>query len=187
VNEELFTGDLDITSAHTRGQLAALLRTIHLRADRPSLRTLEARTRHDNVPLSKTVVSEMLKGTRFPRKAVMISFLHACGVPEDTIEPWRRAWERIAADEQDLSQSAARWAPAMQDQLASDGAHEAPSATAEQAGRGDRSRGDTYHTCRRPKRSRSCDVGGAWNGRTTRSGQPDRSWPGSAGSDGPPT
>jgi transcriptional regulator with XRE-family HTH domain len=137
VNEELFTGDLDIRSAQTRGQLAALLRTIHLRADRPSLRTLEARTRHHNVPLSKTVVSEMLKGTRFPRKAVMISFLHACGVPEDRMEPWRRAWERIAADEQDQSESAARWAPAMQDQRASGSVCEVPSAIAEQAGGGE--------------------------------------------------
>jgi hypothetical protein len=64
VNDELFTGDLDISSAHTRIQLAALLRTIHLRADKPSLRTLEAITRHDKTPLTKTVVSEMLKGTR---------------------------------------------------------------------------------------------------------------------------
>ena len=57
MNDELFTGDLDIPSAHTRSQLAVLLRTVHLRADRPSLRSLEALTRHDNTaPLSKTVV-----------------------------------------------------------------------------------------------------------------------------------
>ena len=70
MNDDLFTDDLDIASIRTRSQLAALLRTVHLRADRPSLRTLEARTRRDKTPLSKTVVSEMLKGTRFPRKAV---------------------------------------------------------------------------------------------------------------------
>lgn len=95
MSDELFTGDLDIASAQTRSQLSALLRTIHLRADRPSLRTLEARTRHDSTPLSKTVVSEMLKGTRLPRKAVMVSFLRTCGVPEDRMEPWHRAWERV--------------------------------------------------------------------------------------------
>jgi len=137
VNDEPFTDDLDLASAHTRSQLAALLRTIHLRADRPSLRTLEARTRHDNAPLSKTVVSEMLKGTRFPRKAVMISFLRACGVPADRMEPWRRAWERVAAGEQDLSESAARRPPAEQDQMASDGVHATRSATGEQAGGGE--------------------------------------------------
>jgi len=102
VSDELFTGDLDIASAQTRSELAAMLRTIHLRADRPSLRTLEARTRHDSTPLSKTVVSEMLKGTRLPRKAVMVSFLRTCGVPEERMEPWHRAWERVAASEQDL-------------------------------------------------------------------------------------
>lgn len=106
MNDDLFTVDLDIASARTRSQLAALLRTIHLRADRPSLRTLEAMTRHENTPLTKTVVSEMLKGTRFPRKAVMISFLRACGVPEDKMAPWHRAWERAAASEQNLTQVA---------------------------------------------------------------------------------
>jgi transcriptional regulator with XRE-family HTH domain len=106
VSDELFTVDLDILSAQTRSQLAALLRTIHLRADRPSLRTLEAITRHDRTPLTKTVVSEMLKGTRLPRKAVMVSFLRACGVPDDMLEPWYRAWERVAASEVFRSQPA---------------------------------------------------------------------------------
>ena len=106
MNDELLTVDLDISSARTRSQLAALLRTIHLRADRPSLRTLEARTRYESTHLTKTVISEMLKGTRFPRKAVMISFLRACGVPEDRMAPWHRAWERAATNEQALAQTA---------------------------------------------------------------------------------
>jgi len=106
VNDELLTVDLDISSARTRSQLAALLRTIHLRADRLSLRTLAARTRYESTPLTKTVVSEMLKGTRFPRKAVMISFLRACGVPEERMAPWHRAWERAATNEQALAQTA---------------------------------------------------------------------------------
>jgi transcriptional regulator with XRE-family HTH domain len=134
MKDELFTSDLDITSAPSRSHLAALLRTIHLRADRPSLRTLEARTRHDSTPLSKTVVSEMLKGARFPRKAVMISFLRACGVPEDRMEPWRRTWERIAADEQDLSRSESRSLLARQDQLATGGMHATRSVAGGQAG-----------------------------------------------------
>jgi transcriptional regulator with XRE-family HTH domain len=117
VDDDLFTGDLDIASARTRSQLAALLRTIHLRADKPSLRTLEAQTRRDKTPLSKTVVSEMLKGTRFPRKAVMISFLRTCGVSGDLMEPWHRAWERIAAGEQDPPESAAHMPIAKRGQL----------------------------------------------------------------------
>jgi len=134
VNDELFTGDLDIPSAHTRSQLAVLLRTVHLRADRPSLRSLEALTRHDNTaPLSKTVVSEMLKGTRFPRKGVMISFLRACGVSDDRMEPWRRAWERIATHEQDLTQSGADRSSARQDQLTGTSEHAARPVARDQA------------------------------------------------------
>lgn len=91
-----FTGDLDLDAALTREQLAARLRIVHLRADRPSLRALAVKTRHDATPLSKTTVSEMLSGSRFPRKAVMIAFLQACGLSDAQTEPWRRAWERIA-------------------------------------------------------------------------------------------
>jgi len=88
--------DLDLASVATRGELAEFLRIVHLRADKPSFRSLEARTRHDPTPLSKTVVSEMLRGIRFPKKAVMVSYLRACGVPDDHLAPWSRAWERIA-------------------------------------------------------------------------------------------
>lgn len=95
----LFTEDIDVSSVLTRDDLAAMLRVVHIRADRPSLRALEAEARHYKTPLSKTVVSEMLKGTRFPRKAVMLSFLRACGVAEEAIAPWRRSWERVAATE----------------------------------------------------------------------------------------
>jgi transcriptional regulator with XRE-family HTH domain len=90
------TDDLDLAVVIGRDALLGLLRTVYLRADRPSLRVLEARTRHGAVPLSKTVASELLKGERFPRKAVMLAFLQACGVQGDRLEPWRRAWERIA-------------------------------------------------------------------------------------------
>lgn len=95
----LFTEDMDLSSVLTRNDLAAMLRVVHVRADRPSLRTLEAEARYYKTPLSKTVVSEMLKGTRFPRKAAMLSFLRACGVAEEAMEPWRHTWERIAATE----------------------------------------------------------------------------------------
>jgi hypothetical protein len=73
-----YTGDLDLTEVTTPDELSALLRVVHLRADRASLPVLEARTRHDPTPLSKTAVSDMLKSLRFPRKAVMIAFLRAC-------------------------------------------------------------------------------------------------------------
>ena len=95
--------DLDLGAVNSRDELAELLRTVHVLADRPSLRTLEARTRHTASPLSKTAVSEMLKGVRFPRKATMIAFLKACGVKDDSMEVWQRAWERVAAREQGLA------------------------------------------------------------------------------------
>jgi transcriptional regulator with XRE-family HTH domain len=103
VDGYLFTEDIDVSSVLTPGDLAALLRVVHIRADRPSLRALEAKARHYHTPLSKTVASEMLKGTRFPRKAAMLSFLRACGVAEEAMEPWRHAWERIAASEHGMT------------------------------------------------------------------------------------
>src|SRR5579863_9040412 len=95
-----YTGDLDLGAASTRDDLAALLRVVHIRADKPSLRTLEARTRHSATPLSKTAVAEMLKGIRLPRKAVMAAFLRACGIQDDGMESWLRTWERAAAREE---------------------------------------------------------------------------------------
>jgi hypothetical protein len=97
------TEDLGLSAVRTRADLAALLRIVHMRADRPSLRTLEARTRHSPTPLSKTVVAEMLRGVRFPRKAVMVSFILACGLADDATEPWQRAWERVAVSEEGLA------------------------------------------------------------------------------------
>lgn len=96
VDDTPYTDDLDLNAVRTREDLAEVLRTVHIRADRPSLRTLETRTRHSATPLSKTAVAEMLKGLRFPRKATMASFLRACGVAEDHMELWQRAWERVA-------------------------------------------------------------------------------------------
>ena len=102
-----YTGDLDLGAVNTRDHLAALLRTVHVRADKPSLRALEARTRHTASPLSKTAVAEMLRGVRFPRKTMMVAFLRACGVKDDGMDLWRRAWERVAAEEEGPAQSRA--------------------------------------------------------------------------------
>jgi transcriptional regulator with XRE-family HTH domain len=102
-----YTGDLDLDAVSTRDDLVGLLRIVHIRADKPSLRTLEARTRHSATPLSKTAVAEMLKGLRFPRKATMVSFLHACGVADDGTDPWQRAWERVATGEEGMANSKA--------------------------------------------------------------------------------
>ena len=69
---------------------------MRIRADTPSLRELETRTRKTRNPLSKTTVAEMLNGVRFPRKATLVAFLSACGVRGDSVDSWLRAWERVA-------------------------------------------------------------------------------------------
>jgi hypothetical protein len=97
VDDAPFTGDLDLDAVSTRDELIARLKTVHVRADAPSLRTLETRTRHNAVTLSKTATAEMLRGVRFPRKAMMIAFLQACGVQDSDMDAWRRAWERVAS------------------------------------------------------------------------------------------
>jgi len=95
-----YTDDLDLAAIRTSQELVKILNRIRILADSPSLRTLEARTRHSTHPLSKTAVAEMLRGVRFPSKATMASFLHACGVPESAMGPWLRAWERVATEAQ---------------------------------------------------------------------------------------
>jgi len=66
-----YTGDLDLAAVRSRGDLAALLREVRIRADHPSLRALEAKTRHGDIPLSKNAVAEMLRGARFTSVKVM--------------------------------------------------------------------------------------------------------------------
>ena len=105
-----YTGDLDLDAVNTRDDLAALLRTVRVRADKPSLRTLEARTRHTLSPLSKTTLADMLNGVRFPSKARMLAFLRACGVKNDSMESWQHAWERVAAEEEPAQPRAIRTA-----------------------------------------------------------------------------
>jgi hypothetical protein len=122
-----YTGDLDLAAVYTRDDLLALLRTVYIRADKPSLRTLEAKTRHSASPLSKTAVAEMLNGRRFPRKAVTVAFVRACGVPDDALEPWQRAWERVVTSEQEPAQSrAAKAVPSRQLHAVVAGQHPLP-------------------------------------------------------------
>jgi hypothetical protein len=104
VTDALDTGDLDLSSVATHGELAARLKTVHVEADQPSLRELERRTRHGKTPLSRTTVSKMLKGGRLPRKTDMLAFLEACGIQNDQMDRWRLAWERVAKLEYGLTE-----------------------------------------------------------------------------------
>ncbi|WP_155343906.1 TY-Chap domain-containing protein [Acrocarpospora pleiomorpha] len=93
--------DLDLESVTTREDLAVALRELHVRADSPSLRYLErwAASHQGAAALSKATVSDMLRGIRFPRRAVLETFVEACGVPAQQLAPWRRAWTKIASKE----------------------------------------------------------------------------------------
>ena len=97
MDDAVDTSDLNLGAVNSADELAARLQKVHIRADKPSMRTLEARARHGRTHLSKTAVAEMLRGVRFPTKAVMVAFLQACGVQDDGMESWERAWERVAA------------------------------------------------------------------------------------------
>jgi hypothetical protein len=108
VDDAPYTGDMDLGAVATRADLLALLRTVHTRADK-TYRILEAMTRHETTPLKRTVVSDMLSGKRFPHKAVMTAFLRACGVPDDDLEPWRHAWERVVSGEEGPARSEVTW------------------------------------------------------------------------------
>lgn len=75
--------------------LARLLNEEIARADL-SLRDLQTRTdRMGGVRLARSTCSDMLAGRRFPKKAQMVAFLLACGVPAQRIPDWERAWERV--------------------------------------------------------------------------------------------
>jgi hypothetical protein len=101
MDDALHTDDLDPAAVHTLDHLARLLRMVRAKANQPSLRQLEdrTRTRQGSTFLSRTAASEMLNGTRLPRKDVMVSFLKVCAVPDEALEPWIRAWERLAINQ----------------------------------------------------------------------------------------
>ncbi|MBO3752575.1 tetratricopeptide repeat protein [Streptosporangiaceae bacterium NEAU-GS5] len=88
--------DLDLASAQDREGLAALLRTVHARAGRPSLQTLEERLGGTE---SKSTLADMLTGSRFPKQTVMAAFLTACDLTAEQVAAWDLAWQRIAGTE----------------------------------------------------------------------------------------
>lgn len=98
--------DPDPTQAASLEDLADCLRQLHLRAARPSLRELEARTNHTHgllpgtslgrVSLRRTALSDVLRGYKFPRKAFLLTFVEALGVDLEADSRWEQAWDRLA-------------------------------------------------------------------------------------------
>jgi hypothetical protein len=95
--------DADPSRVTTPAELAAALRELRLRRGEPSLRELERRARSPaavaagTVALSRTTLSGILSGHRFPSHDVLIAFLAAVGVVEETEQrEWTAARERLA-------------------------------------------------------------------------------------------
>jgi hypothetical protein len=97
-----------LESVATREELAGLLAERRARAD-VSLRELEAwANRAGGVRLPRATCSDMLAGRRFPKKALMLTFLRGCHVPEGRLAEWARAWERVKVAEEAAEPGAPR-------------------------------------------------------------------------------
>jgi hypothetical protein len=97
MGEDLESGEASrpLEAVHCLEDLARLLNEEIARADL-SLRELQARTdRMGGTRLARSTCSDMLAARRFPKKAQMVAFLRACGVPAPQIPAWERAWERV--------------------------------------------------------------------------------------------
>jgi hypothetical protein len=98
--------DLDPEQAASLEELAECLRLLHIKAGKPSYRDLEERTAHasgylpgthlERVRLGRSNASEMLRGLKFPGKALLLTFAEACGVDLETDKRWEQAWDRLA-------------------------------------------------------------------------------------------
>jgi hypothetical protein len=88
----------DVTTVE---QFALLLRRFHVRAGKPSYRTLQDWAKSQwpqgrRVGLGRTRIYEALTGKRLPGKDFVGWFVEACGGSPEEIERWSAAWERVA-------------------------------------------------------------------------------------------
>src|SRR5262245_25527774 len=98
--------DSDPATAASLEDLAVCLRHVHLLADKPTFRALEQQTTHANgllpgtrlkrARLTRTTVSDILLGRKFPGKAFLLTFVDACGVDLEGDRRWEQAWDRLA-------------------------------------------------------------------------------------------
>jgi hypothetical protein len=104
--------DSDPATAGSLDDLAACLRRVHLLADKPTFRALEQQTTHASgllpgtrlrqARLTRTVVSDVLLGRKFPGKAFLLTFVDACGVDLENDRRWEQAWDRLALQYQQV-------------------------------------------------------------------------------------
>ena len=98
--------DLDPTTVGDLEDLADCLRRLHIRADKPTYRSLEQQTIHANgllpgtrlkqARLTRSILSDVLLGRKFPSKAFLLTFVDACGVDIENDRRWEQAWDRVA-------------------------------------------------------------------------------------------
>ncbi|MGI5238234.1 effector-associated domain 2-containing protein [Dactylosporangium sp. CA-139066] len=83
-------------------QFAQLLNRLHVRSGKKSYRDLERwadaqrRAGKETAPLSRSTITDALRGTRMPKKDFLRAFIEACDVPEVDRPAWISTWERLA-------------------------------------------------------------------------------------------
>jgi CRP-like cAMP-binding protein len=102
---------IDPTTADSLDELAVCLRRLHLHAGKPTYRSLEQSTKHESrslpgtplkqVPLTRTTLSDVLHGRKFPSKAFLLTFVSECGVKIENDLRWGQAWDRLANQHED--------------------------------------------------------------------------------------
>jgi SOS regulatory protein LexA len=105
--------NLDPTTAGDLDDLVVCLKHVHIRADRPTYRALEQQTIHANgllpgtrlkrVRLTRSILSDVLIGRKFPGKAFLLTFVDACGIDLENDRRWEQAWDRLAVQYQQVS------------------------------------------------------------------------------------
>jgi phage gpG-like protein len=91
--------------------LAECLRQLHVRADKPSMRALEDRTKHANgflpgtqlkrVRIGRTTLNEVLRGIKLPKKAFLLTLVEVLNVDLEADRRWEQAWDRLAVQHLD--------------------------------------------------------------------------------------
>jgi hypothetical protein len=89
------SGDVDLTTITTVGELAAQLRRLRLRAGNPALREIERRAQQRGRLLPRSTLAAVLAGDRPPRRDLLLVLIRVLGVPETEIPMWVAGWERI--------------------------------------------------------------------------------------------
>jgi hypothetical protein len=99
--------EADLAVVATHAELVACLDRLYIRADSPSYRDLEQRTGRlsgselpgtglKRVRLGRSAIGELLRGSTFPKKAFLLTFVEACGVDVAADPQWAQAWDRLS-------------------------------------------------------------------------------------------